>query len=83
MNKETLKKIFVVLAAALVLIPSLLTSVINFEFSEAVSQGFLSVGIVFIMAYVLVDIKDVSKKKAMGKLAACVGLLYALVMQWI
>ena len=83
MHKETLKKIFVVLAAALVLIPSLLTSVTSFEFPEVASQAFLSVGIVFIMAYVLVDIKDVSKKKAMGKLAACVGLLYALVMQWI
>ena len=83
MNKDTLKKAFIVLAAALVLIPSLLTSMINLQFPEVANQGFLSVAILFVMAYVLVDIKDVSKNKAMGKLAACVGLLYALVMQWL
>ena len=82
MDKNTLKKVFVVLAAALVLIPSLLTSA-GIVFTETASSAFLSVGILMIMAYVLVDIKDVSKKKATGKIAACVGLLYALVMQWI
>ena len=83
MNKKNLKKIFIVLAAGMVLIPSLLASVTNIEFSEVASQSFLSVGILFIMAYVLVDVKDVSKKQAIGKIAACVGLLYALVAQWI
>jgi len=82
MDKNTLKKIFVILAAALVLIPSLLSSV-GIVFDETTGKFLLSFGIVMIMAFVLVDIKDVSKKKAMGKLAACVGLLYALVMQWI
>ena len=82
MDKKTLQKVFIVLAAAMVLIPSLLTSLAGIALDETVSRGCLSVGILFIMAYVLVDIKDVSKKKAMGKLAACVGLLYALVVQW-
>ena len=82
MDKRTLQIIFVVLAASLVLIPSLLSSV-GIMFGEATSHVFLSLGIVMIMAYVLVDIKDVSKKKAIGKIAACVGLLYAIIMQWI
>ena len=83
MNKENLKKIFVILAAGLVLIPSLLASVTGIEFTELTNRVFLSLAIGFIMAYVLVDIKDATKKQATGKIAACVGLLYALVMQWI
>ena len=83
MNKKTLGYIFVALAAALVLIPSLLTAIAGIVFSDTVSRIFFSVGIVLIMAYVLIDIRDVSKTKAKGKLAACVGLLYVLVMQWL
>lgn len=83
MDKKILKYAFVALAAALVLIPSLLASMAGIVFSETVSRILLSLGFLFIMAYVLIDIKDVSKKKAMGKLAVCAGLLYVLIMQWI
>jgi hypothetical protein len=83
MNKKTLGYIFVALAAALVLIPSLLTAMAGIVFSETVSRILLTVGILLIMAFVLIDIRDVSKTKAKGKLAACVGLLYVLVMQWL
>ena len=83
MNKKTLGYIFVALAAALVLIPSLLTAMAGIVFSETVSRILLTVGILLIMAFVLIDIREVSKTKAKGKLAACVGLLYVLVMQWL
>ncbi len=83
MDKKMLKYVFVALAAAAVLIPSLLASVASVVFSETLSHIFISVGILFVMAYVLIDIRDVSKKKATGKLAACVGLLYVIIMQWI
>ena len=83
MNKKFLGYVFVALAAALVLIPSLLSALAGIVFSETVSRILLTAAFLFIMAYVLVDIKDVSKNKAIGKLAACVGLLYVIVMQWI
>ena len=83
MNKKTLGYIFVALAAALVLIPSLLTAIAGIVFSETVSRILLTVSILLIMAFVLIDIREVSKTKAKGKLAACVGLLYVLVMQWL
>ena len=83
MNKKTLGYIFVALAAVFALIPSLLSALAGIVFSETVSRVFISVGIVLIMAYVLIDIREVSKTKARGKLAACIGLLYVIVMQWI
>ena len=83
MNKKFLGYVFVALAAALVLIPSLLSALAGIVFSDLASRIFLTVGVLLIMAYVLIDIREVSKTKANGKLAACVGLLYVIVMQWI
>lgn len=83
MNKKTLGYIFVALAAAVVIIPSLLTTLAGIFFPDMVNRILLTVGILLIMAFVLIDIRDVSRTKAKGKLAACVGLLYVLVMQWL
>ena len=83
MNKKTLGYIFVALAAAVVIIPSLLSAMAGIVFSDLASRIFVTVGVALIMAFVLIDIREVSKTKAKGKLAACVGLLYVIVMQWI
>ena len=83
MNKKTLGYIFVALAAVFAWIPSLLSALAGIVFSETVSRILLTVGILLIMAFVLIDIREVSKTKTKGKLAACVGLLYVLVMQWL
>ena len=83
MNKKTLGYIFVALAAVFALIPSLLSTLVGIFLPDLTNRILLTVGILLIMAFVLIDIREVSKTKAKGKLAACIGLLYVLVMQWL
>ena len=79
---KTLRVLCIVVAVAVVLIPAAIAGITGNGFSETASHVFTSISILALMGCVLLT-KTKKKNGLISKLAACAGLLYVLISQWI
>ena len=82
MDPKFLKIVCIVLIAAVTLVPTVIATISGNPLSDKTSKILFTVGILLLAVFVMIDFKDVSATKQKAKIAACIGMVYVLIMRW-
>ena len=78
-----LQIILIILAVAVVLIPTMIVGITNQGLGKTVSHGLISVSIVSLITATLLGLDPKNKSKFFSKIGVSIGLLIVLVSVWL